>query len=148
MGRPRKNPDDPKWLSATERVTAPVTEPVHDMPPVIPPPPPRQKRIERQGARTEPYTRRYPQVRGGICEFCGVIDPNVPSQYQYRLCPHFRNIGALRCSYCADNKDPDEVIYHANLNVAESPNNPDELIVWCDSYECSRAHEARFRRSH
>lgn len=107
---------------------------------------PRQKTIERQGDLSVPYTRRYPQVRGGTCEFCGVLDKNVPSEHQYKLCPHYRGM-QLRCSYCDATKDPDQIVYHSNINVAEHPDNPDKLIVWCDSYECSRAHEARFNRS-
>lgn len=104
------------------------------------------KRIERQGLRTEPFTHRHPQVRGGICEFCGVIDPNVDSKDQYKMCPHYRGM-QLKCSYCPDNKDPDDIIYHSNLSIADSPNDPGSLVVWCDSYECSRAHESRFKRS-
>lgn len=104
------------------------------------------KTIERQGSRTEPITRRMPQVRGGICEFCGVIDPSVPSEQQYKLCPHFRGM-QLRCSYCTEDKNPDDVIGHSTLNIAEHPDNPEKLIVWCDSYNCSRAHESRFRVS-
>lgn len=119
---------------AAERVMAPVQIQ------------PRQMQVERQGARSEPYVRRFPQVRGGICEYCGVIDPNVPSQSQYKLCEHYRGT-QLRCSYCPETKDPDEVIYHAALNVVESPTNPGTMIAWCDSYECSRAHLARFQRN-
>ena len=103
------------------------------------------KRIERQGSKAEPYTQRYPQVRGGICEYCGVIDPNQPSEYQYRLCAHYRGM-ALRCSYCPESKNPDEIIGHHTLNVAGHPSDPGTIIAWCDSYECSRKHEARFRR--
>ena len=145
MARPKKIPDDES--SATERVTAPETvataAPVQQV--YIPPAPimPRSKQVERQGALSVPYTHRYPQVRGGICEFCGVLDPNVPSQYQYKLCPHYRGM-QLRCSYCPETKDPDEVIYHSNLNIADSPDGR-SLIVWCNSYECSAAHEKRFR---
>lgn len=106
-----------------------------------------KRKIERQGQSSEPYTRRLPQVRGGICEYCGVIDPSVPSEHQYKLCPHYRDIGQLRCSYCDDSKNPDDVIGHSILNVAESPDDPSKLVVWCDSYECSRAHEARFKKS-
>lgn len=144
MARPRTTETG---MSATESELAPETvatvEPVY-VPPA--PPQPRQMRVERQGARSEPYTRRYPQVRGGVCEYCGVLDGNVPSQHQYKLCPHYRGM-QLRCSYCPENKDPDEVVTHAVLNVAESPDREGTLIVWCDSYECSRAHEGRFKRS-
>lgn len=85
-------------------------------------------------------------VHGGICEYCGVLDGGVPSQYQYKLCPHYRGM-QLRCSYCPENKDPDDVIYHSNLSIAESPFNPNELIVWCDSTECSRKHIERFDKT-
>lgn len=114
--------------------------------PVTPPQIMRQKRVERQGARSEPYTRRWPQVRGGICEFCGVMDSNVQSEHQYKLCPHYRGM-ELRCTYCEEDKNPDEVMYHANMNVAEHPDNPDTLIAWCDSYTCSEKHLKRFQRA-
>lgn len=127
-----------KKTQETELSNAPVTA-TPAMPPM------RQRTVERQGSRSEPYTRRLPQVRGGTCEYCGVLDPLVPSQFQYRLCPHFRGVGELRCSYCDDAKDTTDVINHAILNVAEHPNNPDQLVVWCNSYECSAKHEARFR---
>lgn len=146
MARPK---DDAEPQPATEREIAPetevVAEPVVVAPPVYTPPAPRQMRVERQGSQSEPFTRRFPQIRGGICEFCGVMDKNVPSQYQYKICPHYRGMQA-RCTYCPENKDPDEIVYKANMNVAEHPDNPNTLIMWCDSYECSRAHEKRFRR--
>lgn len=110
------------------------------------PPRAREMNVERQGSRSEPYTRRFPQVRGGVCEFCGVLDKNVPSQFQYKLCPHYRGM-SLRCSYCPENKDPDETVYHEVLQIAEHPDKPSTLIVWCGSYDCSKAHEQRFRRN-
>lgn len=143
MARPKKNPE--AEMPATERELAPETV----VPAYIPQPKPqapRQMRIERQGSRSEPYTQRFPQIRGGVCEFCGVLDGNVPSQYQYKLCPHYRGMQA-RCTYCPESKDPDEVVYHANMNVATHPDNENILIMWCDAYECSRAHEARFKKA-
>ena len=125
-----------KQTQGTEPYIAPVTEVV-----------PRPKTVERQGSRSEPYTRRYPQVRGGICEFCGVLDNKVPSEFQYQLCPHFRGIGELRCSYCDESVDPTQVVIHAVLNIAEHPDDSNKLIVWCNSYECSRKHETRFKRN-
>jgi hypothetical protein len=101
-------------------------------------------KIERQGGQTVAHTRRWPQVRGGVCEFCGVLDKDIPSEFQYRLCPHFRGM-ELACSYCPATKNPDDVVYHANLNVAEHPDKPGTLVVWCDSYECSRKHLERFK---
>lgn len=138
MARPKRQVEETVVSQPlTEQVPAPVT---------YTPPPPRQMRVEREGDSSVPFTRRFPQVRGGTCEFCGVMDKNMPSQYQYRLCPHYRGM-SLRCSYCPDNKDPDEVVYKEVLNIAEHPDKPGTLIVWCGSYECSRAHEKRFNRA-
>ena len=135
-----KNPTDGA-AKAPDTVAAAPASPAR--PAYVPP----KLKIERQGNSSEPYTQRLPQVRGGICEYCGVMDRNVPSEHQYKLCPHYRDIGQLRCSYCDDSKNPDDVIGHSILNVAKSPDDPNKLIVWCDSYECSRAHEQRFRKS-
>jgi hypothetical protein len=104
-----------------------------------------QKHIERQGSTSVPYTHHYPQVRGGICEYCGVLDPNVPSQEQYKLCPHFRGIGQLACTYCPDHKDPVEVTRSTTLNIHQHPTDPHSLVVVCGSFECSQAHINRFK---
>lgn len=122
---------------STETLTAPAT--VEALMP-------RHKQVERQGSRAEPYTRRYPQVRGGVCDHCGIIDVNVAAEHQYKLCGHYRGM-QLRCSYCDEGKDPNDVVYHHILNVADSPTDPNQLIVWCDAYECSRRHEQRFKRN-
>jgi hypothetical protein len=140
-----KKNDLPQVEAATERVSAP--EPVATfVPQPVYQPTPRQMRVERSGSQSEAYTRRFPQIRGGICEFCGVLDRNVPSQHQYKLCPHYRGMQA-RCTYCPENKDPDDIVYHTDMNVAEHPDNPNTLIMWCNSYDCSRAHEKRFKRN-
>ena len=116
-------------------------------------PPPMRKTLERQGSHTVPVTRRLPQIRGGVCEFCGVIDPNVDSQFQYKLCPHFREIveslggGPIACSYCDASKDPNEVVGFSKMNVAEHPDKPGTYIAWCDQYTCSAKHEKRFMLS-
>jgi hypothetical protein len=104
-----------------------------------------QKTVERQGAKSEPYVRHYPQVIAGICEFCGVMDKNQPSQVQYKLCSHYKGM-QLRCSYCDESKDPDEVIYKATLNITDHPTSSGELVVCCDAYTCLGKHQARFQR--
>ena len=123
---------------ATVGATAPVTE----MPaqPLMP----RNMQVERQGETSSPYSRRFPEVRGGVCEYCGVIDGNYPSEYQYKLCNHYRGM-QLRCTYCPAGKNPDEVIGHSTLMIAEHPDNPRKLVVWCNSFECSRKHLERFK---
>ncbi len=131
-----------KKTQGTEPFNAPVEMPVAEVPTPVAP---RHRIIERQGPRSEAYTRRLPQIRGGICEYCGVMDPNVPSQFQYQLCPHFRGLGEIRCSYCDEAKNPTDVLLHSVMNIAEHPDNPNNLVVWCNSYECSRKHEARFK---
>lgn len=126
----------PDTSGATERVIAPVQpQPAYA---------PRQMRIERAGDFAEPMVRHFPQVRGGVCEHCGIIDPNVPSQFQYKLCPHYRG-QSLRCSYCPQEKDPDEVIRSTKLEVVEHPDKPGVLIAVCSSYDCEKAHQERFR---
>jgi len=148
MARPKKIPDGFQPEGATERETAPETVAT-----VVPPPQPayvpqapRQLRIERQGSQSEPYVRHFPQVRGGVCEFCGVLDPNTPSQYQYKLCPHYRGMN-LRCTYCPPEKDPDEVIRSTKLEIVEHPDRPGVMIAVCSSYDCEKKHQERFRMS-
>lgn len=122
----------------TEPVTAPVT-PVNWINP-------RQKIVERQGSRAEAYVHHYPEVRGGVCEWCGVIDKNVESQHQYKLCPHYRG-QQLACSYCPATKEPDDVNRKSVLHITDSPTDPNALIVVCDAYECTKLHQERFQRN-
>lgn len=106
---------------------------------------PRQKQVERGGDSSSPSVHFFPEVKGGICDRCGVIDPAQPSHVQYKLCPHYRGM-QLRCTYCPQTKDSDDVIAHARMQIAEHPDNPDKLVVWCDSYECSKKHIERFQQ--
>ena len=131
MARPKNETQ----VSGTEPQPAPVQMPVAP-----------RLHVERQGAQSEAITRRYPQIRGGICEFCGVLDQNQPAKYQYRLCPHYRGMEA-RCTYCPESKDPEDVVYHEILNVAEHPDKPGTLVMWCGSYNCSQAHTRRFKHA-
>lgn len=101
--------------------------------------------IERRGAGTVPYTKAYPEVRGGVCEYCGTIDKFQPSTEQYKLCPHFKGIGELMCSYCPNEKDPTEVVRSHVLRIHGSPTNPNEVVVVCDDFNCSEAHLKRFQ---
>ena len=137
MARPRKQVEPEMAQPATEREPAPVQ---------YTPPPPRVMRVERQGSETSPVTRRFPQIRAGICEYCGVLDKNVAAQFQYKLCPHYRGMQA-RCTYCPESKDPDDVVYHSILNVAEHPEKAGTLVMWCGSFQCSEAHLRRFRHA-
>lgn len=101
--------------------------------------------LERQGRNTEPHVRRLPTIRGGVCEFCGVLDGRYPASDQWKLCPHFRGIEDMRCSYCDESVNPTEVVLRSLLNTAEHPSNPGQLVVWCNSFKCSEKHLARFQ---
>lgn len=107
---------------------------------------PEQKRqIERRGGSTEPLVHHYPEVRGGVCEWCGTVDDRQPAVIQYTLCSHFKGMGELQCSYCPQDKDPMEVTRSHTLNVWNSPTNPNEVVVCCSSTECEKKHQDRFR---
>lgn len=127
---------------------APATEREIAREPVAPAQPPYampyNMEVERVGGLSSGVTVVFPQVRGGICDWCGVLDPNTPSQFQYKLCPHYRG-KQLACSYCPSTKDVDDVIYHSNMRVLQHPDNPRKLIVHCDSYECKKKHEERWQ---
>lgn len=90
--------------------------------------------------------RHYPKVHGGLCERCGVIDKNFDSNQQYKLCEHYRG-KQLWCSYCPPAVDPDEVIRRATIMVMDSPDDASELVVLCDSYDCTKKHQDRFRKN-
>lgn len=107
---------------------------------------PREMRVERQGADNVPMSRRFPQVRGGQCEFCGTVDPRQPGHLQYKLCPHYRGM-EMRCVYCPREKDQVEIVRISKINVAEHPFQPGTLITWCNSTECSKKHLERFKQS-
>ena len=104
-------------------------------------------RIERRNAQGSAVSGRYPRIKGGQCEFCGVLNPNIPGHLQYTLCPHFRNLGVMRCSYCPETANPEDVIAKSTLIVASHPNDPMSLVVCCNSRECSRKHMERFKTS-
>lgn len=107
---------------------------------------PAEMEVEREVGGMSGYTAVFPEVRGGICEYCGVIDPNYPSQFQYKLCPHYRG-KQLSCSYCPDSKDKDDVINHSVLRILQHPDNPNRLIVHCNAYDCLKKHEAKWKRA-
>lgn len=106
---------------------------------------PRNMRLTPRGVSTAPMSRVFPQVKGGVCEFCGVLDSHQPGDMQYKLCPHYRGM-ELKCVYCPLEKNQDEVVRNSTLNVREHPYRPGEMVVWCGSFECSKAHLAAFNQ--
>lgn len=123
--------------------TVPQMAPVTEAPVVINPG--AQMQVERQGSAGVPFSHKYPEVRGGVCEWCGVIDSNLPSEVQYKLCEHYRGMSQLRCSYCDETKDPSDVIGHSTLHVWDHPDKPGKQVVVCTAYTCTQKHEERFQ---
>lgn len=139
MARKNNSEETPRTEPEPAPETVATVTPVYQ-------PAPRQMRVERQGSKSEPYVRHYPDIRGGTCEYCGVLDRNVAAQDQYKMCPHYRGMQA-RCSYCPDTKDPDEVIRSMRLQVVDHPDRPGTLIMVCDATTCGDAHIKRFQRT-
>ncbi len=111
--------------------------------------PPRQ--FERQGEFSTQYSRMYPEIRGGVCAFCGVINDRFKG-FQYTICPHFKDMGQVQCSYCPAEKDPNEVIRSHTIMVHDHPTDKDRfgnptLVAHCDDYECNKKHLERFMRN-
>lgn len=105
---------------------------------------PRNMRLTPRGVVSSPVSRVFPQIRGGQCEHCGTIDSYQSGEVQYKLCPHYRGM-EMRCVYCPQNKDQDEVVRNSTLNVREHPYRPGELLVWCNSFECTKKHQEAFK---
>lgn len=109
--------------------------------------PPRE--TVRQGGGGATYTSRiYPRVYGGICEKCGILDKNVDSIHQYKLCEHYRGM-SLECNYCDSTKDQNEVTRISSLKVYDHPYKKDSynrpaLGVVCDSFTCTNAFRMEF----
>ena len=98
------------------------------------------------GART----RVYPKVKGGICDWCGVVDNNRDSVDQYKLCPHYRGL-TLECNYCDAAKDQREVTRISNLYVYDhltqrGPDGLPALAVVCDAFTCTSKFNEEFRK--
>ena len=98
------------------------------------------RETEKKGGITSSYTRVYPRIYGGLCEKCGVVDKNQPSEYQYKLCEHYRGM-SLECSYCDPTRDQKEVTRISQLYVYDHPHKKDSmgrpvLGVVCDSFTC------------
>lgn len=93
-------------------------------------------------------THRHPRVIGGVCEFCGIIDIYQDSEEQYKLCEHYRGM-QLNCSYhnYKNGQSVEDMIKHEILNIADSPEDRNQVVVWCGEFECSRRHKERYDKT-
>lgn len=104
--------------------------------------------FERETAQPGVVTRMFPAVIGGVCEYHGVIDNTQPSIEQYKLCPDdgiHPHYSLIRCSYCPQSKDPNDVIYKSKMTIMRNPDRPDKMIAVCDNFTCLQAHHERFK---
>lgn len=111
--------------------------------------PPLRETVRKEGAMGF-TTRVYPKIYGGICERCGVLDPNRESMDQYKLCEHYRGLN-LECNYCDATKDQREVTRISKLYVYDHPFQKDavgrpQLAVVCDAFTCTSKFNAEFRK--
>lgn len=103
----------------------------------------RDMKLTKPGEANVLQSRRFPTIYGGVCEACGVIDPNYPGEEQYKLCPHYKGRD-MKCVFCKESADHDEVIRMSTLLVKEDPYAPGHLVTLCGSYECTRKFEAKY----
>lgn len=99
--------------------------------------------LTQPGQANVPMSRRFPRVLGGQCEHCGTLDKNVDGRYQYKICPHFKDMN-LKCVFCKESADHDEVIRHSELLVMEDPQYPGRLLTLCGQFECNKKFEDKY----
>lgn len=142
MARPKKNEETETVFEAKPIEAAIEAHETHVHAPTI--------KLERNSPSMSGVSYRFPRIIGGVCEACGVIDRNIPSELQYTKCKHYKDLyesqGQFRCSYCDETVDPVAVVKSHTLNVATHPDDSSRLVLWCGSYKCLQKHEKRFKR--
>ena len=87
-----------------------------------------------------PSARKLPDVIGGTCEFCGTLDPKIPADIQYSVCPHYTGVD-IKCSYCPPGADHDEIRKTRRFSIKEFPVGSGQLDVCCDDLNCRKRWE-------
>lgn len=100
-------------------------------------------KIGRSGESTTLASRSFPEIRGGICEYCGVINPSYPGDIQYKFCPHYAGM-EMKCSFCKESADHPNVVRMSKMLVREDPYAPGQLVTLCGSYECTKKFEQKY----
>lgn len=88
-------------------------------------------------------SRWYPKIYAGVCESCGVIDPNKPGAVQYKLCPHYAGMD-MKCSFCKETANHPEVVRMSTMIIRDDPHVPGQLVTCCNSYECTRRFKEKY----
>lgn len=100
-------------------------------------------KLTRPGESSGLVSRRFPWILGGVCEECGIVDSNYPGSEQYKLCKHYQGRD-MKCVFCKESADHDEVIRMSSLKVIEDPYAPGHLVTLCGSYDCTRKFEQKY----
>lgn len=99
-----------------------------------------------------PEHKRWPNIIGGACEFCGtgvyhtetarLITPLAANRYGVGQCEHYKDV-EIRCSYCPAETDWNQ-LSQRKIRVLEFASTPGELIMVCTDFGCdSRFKEER-----
>lgn len=100
-------------------------------------------RLTPPGESNELMVRTFPRIKGGVCEHCGVIDPNYPGNVQYKFCQHYKGRD-MKCVFCKENADHADVVRLSDMKVFEDPYAPGHLVTLCGSYECTKKFRAKY----
>ncbi len=106
---------------------------------------PKDMILSRPGESNELPAVNYPTIYGGVCEACGVIDPNYPGQVQYKFCKHYKGM-EMKCVFCKETADHEDVVRMSTMVVKSDPYDPSgkRLVTLCGSYECTRKFRQKY----
>lgn len=82
--------------------------------------------------KSTPDAIRHPDIRAGVCEFCG---------QHHTDCQHYKGVD-IYCTYCGRR----DIISSRSLKVYSLKSNPKQLIIVCDDFGCSNSHINRFTK--
>ncbi len=102
-----------------------------------------EMKLTKPGESNELVVRQFPWIKGGVCDYCGVIDPAYPGHQQYKLCQHYQGRD-MKCVFCKETADHDDVIRMSQMKVIEDPYAPGHLATMCGSYECTKKFRAKY----
>ena len=137
--------DTEEGLKTLKEIEVPKVElELPAVPAVAEPVPLRTFHVDRKVESGYPGAKKLPTVRGGICEFCGVLDNKVAAHLQFTLCPHYEGVD-LKCTYCPPESDWKHVLSKRKLQIFEFPEGSGNLVVVCDDISCRDKHKKRFQ---
>lgn len=101
--------------------------------------------IERHGNASTVDAIVHPEIRAGVCTFCGVkpdfegYDGGGNPRKAVPKCKHYYGV-KLFCTYCQN----DEALRSRTMRVYELKSDPGKLIICCDDFRCEDKHQKKF----